>query len=660
MQKKEYMARVKFFSEIGCKIYVDTELIGEVPANQILAVELQIGSYLVDIKTTTEELLRRYTLNVESGQSQIIQNVNYKEESILHHIKTLQDDPSIIFHNNRCKIEYNGKFGFINSRFEIIINPIYSDAGDFLTDKILVKKFFSDNEKATIIDVNGNICYGKWFDYIEEDANKVLLLHNNKFVVISKADYSIIAEYERIRDYQPKELIPVGKRIGLDDMYGYIDSVGNEIIPFIFNKAYNFDESGFARVERHGIGRVVDKDGNVYICLEDALKDGKEETRIVSRFFVDKIESVDIESVKIESVEEKYIYKAAKLPPEEAKTSDFFGRYYTPIKENNKWALRDDDEFILSDEVALLYVCDRIFYFNEVYFAYRLNNECIIINFSDPKKNKSFKYDTIYPVLRWKHTFQAQYDDWELTSIIVSHKGKYGLIDSNGNELLPIIYDRIETTDATEAVEKFVSGTIGIIWKDDKCSLVNLINGVLFDDIIYDDITFNPWEDVDILIDSIFIVKKDKKYGCRDADFKEILPAIYDRMDFKLDYFDDGYIYKIILSIGTKKGVYEFCKNYNLYNPGPITTYRFSTEVKYDECVFLDNKNSVAADGRLSYVGVRKNNKWGILDATYSWATNEEDLEFKYDSLEALIADANQEFRRRIRRRNEKYYDDGI
>lgn len=656
------MAKVKFFSESDCKVYIDTKLVGDVLANQILSVELHPGSYLVDIKSGIDEHCQRYILNVESGQSQIIQDVSYKEDSLQRYIERLQENPSIMFHNNRCKIEYDGKYGFINSRFEIIINPIYSDVGDFLTDKILVKKIFSNVEKATIIDVNGNMIYGKWFDYIDEDTKKVVLLQGNNFVVVSKVDYSIIAEYKRIRDYHPNKLIPVGKRTELDEMYGYIDSVGNEVIPFIFNKAYNFDESGFAYVERHGKECVVDNEGNIFTCLEDALKDGKEETRLVYDFGSQ------------ESVKENYIFKATKLSPTEAKIKDFsrigmsdFTLKYTPVQENDKWGLDVEDLTMFdeeADEAGLQYICDKIFYFNNDYFAYRLNDKCIVMNFSEPDNIKTFRYDTIYPVLRWEHTYNGEYDNWELTSIIVSQRGKYGLIDPNGNELLPTEYDRIETTNA---IDNFISGTIGIIWKEGKCSLVNLVNGVILDDIIYDDINLNPCKatDTNSFFKSTFIVKNGKKYGCRDVYFKEILPIEYDTIDFKYGLYCDGYIYKMIMSIGTRKGVYEFRQYNPTNNYESASCYTFNTEIEYDECVFLENKGSIAAYGQLSYVGVRKDSKWGILDATPSWASyypiddsnwdntpNERDLEFKYDSLEDLIEDADNEFERRYK----KYY----
>lgn len=187
-------------------------------------------------------------------------------------MQELKNKSDVEFYNHRLKFKHNGKYGYIDSRFDVVIQPEYSDAEDFIKDKALVKKRFSDCEKVTIIDITGAICYSGWFDFVGEDETTMLLLHNGILTTIAKSDYSILAKYKSTHYGIVDELIPVSKNCGIDEMFGYINKAGKEIIPFIYDYVSRFSDSGYAKVIRFGLERAVDRNGSLYINYEAALK----------------------------------------------------------------------------------------------------------------------------------------------------------------------------------------------------------------------------------------------------------------------------------------------------------------------------------------------------------------------------------------------------
>ena len=114
------------------------------------------------------------------------------------------------------------------------------------------------------------------------------------------------------------------------------------------------------------------------------------------------------------------------------------------------------------------------------------------------------------------------------------------------------------------------------------------------------------------------------------------------------------------LYLNGKVGVYEYRKYYPMNNYENIADYSFHCDTEFDECEFLNHKNSICSYASLSFVGVRKGDKWGILDAEPAEATyfpiddsywcstpNFKDLDYKYKTLDELLSDTDQEFTRR-------------
>ena len=657
------MAIIKFLSKIDCNLYIDTEFISAINADTIKKVELEAGNYLIETFDTEKSKTSSQILNVKEPLGQILVCLCSEPTMLADTLLKIKNDASVRFYNHRLKFKHNEKYGYIDNRYNVVILPEYSNAEDFIRDKALVKKEFSGCEKVTIIDTMGAICYDCWFDFIGEDETSILLLHDNILTTIDKSDYSILAEYKTLQhDITTDEFIPASKICGIDEMFGYISRSGKEMIPFIYDSASEFDNFGYAKVMRFGIERAVDRMGYLYVSYEAALNDGKEATRALcsSELFSDEESS----SEKIKISKDK-----ARIKDFEVVVDDFYWSY-TPVKIDNNWGLQEHDPWedfedpanLVTNKISkpsIIYKCDRLFYHTNGYLAYRIGDECNLLSFTNPDKIYSYKYESIFPVILSIGGYS--YREKRLSNIIVKKSGKYGLIDVNGNIVLPLEYDYIEPTKATGLYGTM--GEFGIIWKNGKCTLVNLTNGEILNTIQFDKIEIRNYPlDELYTFESKLFVQKEGKLGCFTLQMLETVPIIYDKIEATYEILADGCQETLILHIGNKVGIYVGM-HYIGANTG-MKSYSLYADItpEYDECVFIKKSHSVKDYRELIIFAVRKSDKWGILDIHpfmtpiydpfADYEPNYKDLEFKYDSLSSLMKESDKELKNRFL----KYY----
>ena len=323
------MAIVKFVSDKDCQVFIDMEFAGKVAPDSILKVTLETGGYLIQIKDDDGHLIKEYDLEIKVSDNQVLQKINESNCQIEGVIRNLRNDSSLRFYHQRAIFCYNGYYGFINSQYKIAIEPIYSYAENFTNGLALVKKIFPNGEKATVIDVDGNISLDRWYDYIGGNEKTVLLKSEKIFYVLSKVDYSIVNQYLDAKYDGKGELIPVHKHIGVDDMYGYIDRTGTEVIPLIYDFADNFRTNNLATVKRFGDYNSVDLNGNLY------------------RYGIHSYNSEQRKRKKIENGEPVDTSPSNKefLSKDESSYRGFpsNGNQY-PIKKGNYWGLNYDEE----------------------------------------------------------------------------------------------------------------------------------------------------------------------------------------------------------------------------------------------------------------------------------------------------------------------------
>ena len=602
------MAIVKFVTDKNCQLFIDKELVGDVFTGKMLKISLDAGSYLIEGEDTNGKSIGKYKLTVNPSDTQVLENLSEKFNEIDAAICNLRNDSSLCFYHQRALFCYNGNYGYINSQYKISIEPIYSYAENFTNGLALVKKMFPNGEKATIIDVDGNISHDRWYDYIGGNEKTVLLKSEKIFYVFSKADYSIVNQYLDAKYDGKGELIPVHKHIGVDDMYGYIDRTGTEVIPLIYDYAENFRANNLATVKRFGEYNAVDLSGSLYrygICSYKSKREAE---------FLTKEQSLYI---------------------------GFSGCY----KEGNYWGINPDEE-----------PCwDRIIFNSDSYLVYRKNGICNIVikgkeyfefgilNIVDEKIISIEAYDIIL-AFSWdgRPTSECLY----LNYIIVRRNWKYGIVDLENNNILPIDYDFIEATDAhNSSNNRTFSSDIAIVWKGEKCSLFSMEKKSFLVPFEYEEIEVNENFDNSLnpIMDSSFLMKKNGKYGLIANDCETvILPFEYDKIFYDIDreWRLGKKCERVLLTKDGKMGTWQ---KYHYYDNSLDHWSEIDVRVdeEYDECVFLKDKNySRGRSGSICDIAVKRGNKWGVIkykEKENGDIISNKKVTFKYNSLDEIL-----------------------
>lgn len=602
------MAIVKFITDKNCQLFIDMELVGDVFTGKMLKISLDAGSYLVEGKDTNGKSIGKYKLIVNPSDTQVLENLSEKFNEIDAAICNLRNDSSLRFYHQRAIFCYNGNYGYINSQYKIAIEPIYSYAENFTNGLALVKKIFPKGEKATVIDIDGNISLDRWYDYIGGNEKTVLLKSEKTFYVFSKEDYSIINQYLDAKYDGKGELIPIHQHIGVDDMYGYIDRAGTEVIPLIYDFAGNFRANNLATVKRFGEYNAVDLSGSLY------------------RYGI-------------------YSYKSKReaefLTKEQSLYIGFSGCY----KEGNYWGINPDEE-----------PCwDRIIYNSDSYLVYRKNGICNIVikgkeyfefgilNIVD-EKIISIEADDIILAFSWdgRPTSECLY----LNYIIVRRNWKYGIVDLENNNILPIDYDFIEATDAhNSSNNRTFSSDIAIVWKGEKCSLFSMEKRSFLVPFEYEEIEVNENFDNSLnpIMDSSFLMKKNGKYGLIANDCETvILPFEYDKIFYDIDreWRLGKKCERVLLTKDGKMGTWQ---KYHYYDNSLDHWSEIDVRVdeEYDECVFLKDKNySRGRSGSICDIAVKRGNKWGVIkykEKENGVIISNKKVTFKYNSLDEIL-----------------------
>ena len=609
------MAIVKFVSDKDCQVFIDMEFAGKVAPDSMLKVTLETGGFLIQIKDDDGHLIKEYDLEIKVSDNQVLQKINESNCQIEDVIGELRNDSSLRFYHQRAIFCCNGNYGYINSQYKIAIEPIYSYAENFTNGLALVKKIFPNGEKATVIDTDGNISLDRWYDYIGGNEKVVLLKSEKTFYVLSKVDYSIINQYLDAKYDGKGELIPVHQHIGLDDMYGYIDRTGTEVIPLIYDFAGNFGANNLATVKRFGEFNEVDFDGNLYRYGIHSYA-SKRESEILTK--------------------EESLYRG-------------FSGY---IKKGDYWGL-DSDEEPCWDRI----IFDYNWTFNSCsYFAYRKNGICTIVIKDEEKyywrgisktdvneKNISLEADDIIPVFSWDGRPTSEY--LYLNYIIVRRNWKYGIVDLEKNTILPIEYYYIKPTDAHNSNDRTFSADIAIVWKDEKCSLYNMQDKLFLVPFEYEEIIVieNLDDSGNPIEDSTYLMKKNGKYGLISNDCTSvILPFEYDKIFCDVDWeFRLGKVCeRIILTKNGKMGTWQ---KYRYYEKSLDDWSEIDVRVdeKYDKCVFLKDKNYYRGRrGSICDIAVKRGDKWGVIkykEKENGDVISNKKVIFEYNSLDEIL-----------------------
>lgn len=717
------MAVVKFLSSKDCQVFIDMELAGKVTSDSMLKVTLEAGGYLIQIKDEDDNLIKEYEMEIKSSDNQLLQKIDGTDNKLDDIIGNLRNDSSLVFHSDRASFCYNGLYGFVDKKFNVVIPPIYYSVNEFTDDKAFVVRDFPEGRKTTMIDSDGNMFFNRWFDYIGESDETILFGIDDRIIVYSKMKCDKIIEYYNAGYDHKVSLVPVYKKEGDYNFFGYIDYDGKEVIPFIFNNVGNFNEKGEADV--NFLGREVTisttgyyqegKDGCYYKTSWNGDLQGLDgifsekmpcpccydtgETRwqfipiwnnykwiikVTIRRWHQEIKSLDyccdyvlridngfiickqadkvlvlIANIYNDGVEE-FTFDADDVEPvfdihDNLQGDDIITSRTFVIKKDNKYGVYNT----LGEELIPVEF-DEITPSNPYEFAIRKGSKYgMYVN----GNLSTIIYDNVLPLSRtrgyllekdgkyglWtdKNGLQPVYDNIENCGVrnIVSIADKFGIIDNEGNEILPLKFDKILLIDNYYFKVKDSNG-----WSLGYLHHGNIYIGT------YDDITLLSKNDNETWFNDVFSVKKNGKYGCIDNNGKILIPIEYKKIELNSTFYNPR-MFSLLLYKGNKVGFYECSFD---------DDYRYIVKPSFDNCVLLKNKKSVLTNFLMHYAAVQKDGKWGILDQkprkyTYyaivfnlrsSSQSNLKDLEFKYDSIEELMEDADNEFQRRY----EHYY----
>ena len=328
-----------------------------------------------------------------------------------------------VFSDGLAAVKYEGKYGFINDKGEMIVPFIYDAANGYCNNYGSVKKgnwwkfvdktgkLFGDDSYAGCGDFReglASVLSGGKYGYIDSSGKLVIeakffrydfdfpnmhFFENGYSVEINKDNYyglidktgkiviSFDNKYEKLGSYQ--EDLLYAKKNG---KYGFINIKGEVVIPFVYEKAGSFHE-GLAKVqsnESHKYG-FINKHGNVVVPMKyDDVIDGFH-NGIACVKFNGKYGWINNQGIEI-------------IP---AKFDDAFGCLgtdgYIGTKLNGKWGLID----------------------------------------KTGKATTPFIYDWVnsYPL--------TTFDEGTIQYASVQQAKKWGLIDVSGKTILPIKYEEL-------------------------------------------------------------------------------------------------------------------------------------------------------------------------------------------------------------------------
>lgn len=203
------------------------------------------------------------------------------------------------FHEGCAAIKVNGQWGFINKEGETIISCIYNDVSDyseglaavqcdnglwkyvakdgyeFIQDKFSFAGDFHDGlalvkegKITSFINKEGRkvISLGDDCKYISSFYNNFALYYTDNGINFIDKNGNKLFKTEKYNKARSFSLSRASVFNG--DKWGYIDENGTEIIPCIYNEAYDFQENGLALVCRDGKWGYINTNGEEVIPLK--------------------------------------------------------------------------------------------------------------------------------------------------------------------------------------------------------------------------------------------------------------------------------------------------------------------------------------------------------------------------------------------------------
>jgi len=331
-------------------------------------------------------------------------------------IKSLYFDMSN--NDEYCEAVFYGKHGIINKKGKTIIPFIYDDIRSFANNNFIVKK----NNKLGAIDINNKIAipfeYDEWsYSNYKNHRNLYFLIFkkgqkehyfDSTLTKISFSDYDDVKYIHNYQEYYGKDAFIVEK----NGKFGIVDIEDSVIVPIEYE---DIDEywgelcsHKIKKDDKYGV--VVLKNRRIISPKYDNIKyfcEGLAEIELNGKFgFIDTLGK-------------------EVIPPIYQKTKWEFTNSRAAVMKNNKWGCIDN-----KGKVIIPCVYDEAGIYDKPPMILINNDEKTAFFDIDGKQLTPFKYDD----------YLLPYNN-SLFSVFVN--GKEGLVDKNGNEIVPPIYESI-------------------------------------------------------------------------------------------------------------------------------------------------------------------------------------------------------------------------
>lgn len=315
--------------------------------------------------------------------------------------------------SNYATVTKEGKIGLIDfSGQTIIAEGIYNQIW-YIETLNLFKVV--QNGKVGYLDINGNTVFAPKYSFLD-------------FENTNDPSQARIGEKFGFVDFKGNELTPFKydytksfsegfARVGSNGKYGFINKKGEEIIALKYEKADDFSE-GLASVKLNDKWGVINSKGKLVIpAIYDDISEFHKGLAIAKKS--EKYGVIDNEGKTVIPFEYEYIQESLdKFTDTIANDKSCF-----IVEKNKKKGLVDGHGKKIT---SVLY--DDIFNLDSQRTLLILNNKSALLNRSTGKMIVGFKYDFIYPFI-------------SENTMYVSNNDKFGFIDIDGNEIIPLIYD---------------------------------------------------------------------------------------------------------------------------------------------------------------------------------------------------------------------------
>ncbi len=421
------------------------------------------------------------------------------------------------------------------------------------------------------------------YDFLNPFKNGLAFAENNhKKFFITKDNLKLKGDYDEVRVFS-EGLAAVRK----NNQWGFIDNKGNLIIPIQYDTAGYFRMSDLCEVTKNGKSGFINKQGAeiIPIIYDDANQEMKDRNVIVkkngkwavfdntgkqlSKFKYDELKRAYIsdfsknifdrdESTFFENgaalgiINGKYEFIDAKaqaaFPDNKFDSASVFDTFKNAVvKRNGKYGIiKTDGTF----KVPLIY--DLIEYFDTNHLSSEYYNA---------------KKGNIYSIFnrdlkKIGESHEGVYNDFSIetpTLIFKNLKGKTGMVDREGNILIPFEYDglrKIESTlflwarngDLNGVISNAGKVKIPVTYKilypvydkfddeDQRRKNLFIADGTLID--INNKVIMNEYDSIVPMYynHDKLIVSRNKKFGITDINKKILLPLKYDEISNWVEY----------------------------------------------------------------------------------------------------------------------------